>query len=624
MAKGFIERSHRRCREMGVDFTRIYSSLVLEGAELRRRLEDCQELMEIAAPFMEQLLDFVRGSNFLVILTDAEGIILKIIGDEEILNDAHNLKMIPGASMNERHIGTNAMGTGLVEGKPIQVTGKEHFVSAYHRWTCSVSPIRNPQGKIIGTLDLTGNIPLVHSHTLGMVVAAAHAIESMLANKLAHNKLLVASKYIQTIVDSIDAGIFTVGARGYMKTLSKKAEQMLGFTQQEVVGMRVENFIEGWDSIKETLTREQTYYEEEDFVRGRSGKLHCTLSIYYIIDDEHGHHQGYVCVIKDIQKIRKLVDRISGKQSFYTFDSIIGRDSKFLKAVRFARQIADGPSTVLITGESGTGKEVFAQSIHNASSRRDEPFVAVNCGALPRNLIESELFGYAEGAFTGAKRGGKPGKFELADGGTLFLDEIGEMPLDMQANLLRVLEEGRLYRVGGSKVIEVDVRIIAATNKDLVREVEAGNFRGDLYYRLNVLALRLPPLRERKLDIPLLADYFARSKAAKLNKRPLQINEQLRRRFLDYNWPGNIRELENVIESMLSSPDTVQFPPRVQPIGARCAELEVEDLATAELNHIHQVLAKYNGNITAAARALGIGRTTLYRKLQLDCSNMEQ
>jgi PAS domain S-box-containing protein len=604
---------------MGIELNRVFSTLILEGQELESRLTSNQDLIDVAAPFMDHLLNFVKGSSFMVLLTDKEGIILRIIGDPDILQVATDLKMIPGASMHEYHIGTNAMGTALAEGAPVQVSGEEHYVKAYHRWTCSTALLRDPQGNIIGTLDLTGNSHLVHSHTLGIVVAAAHAIENMLENQEANLRLMVAKKYTETIMDSIDAGIFTVGARGYMKTMNKRAEAMLGYTQQDVQGFRVDNFLENWDEIRETLARGQHYYEEEAFVRGRQGKLHSTLSAYYILDDSQGRLQGYVCILKDIQKLRRLVGKITSKQSYYTFDSIVGKSPRLRSAVDFASKIADSPSTVLITGESGTGKEVFAQAIHNQSSRREEPFVAINCGALPRSLIESELFGYEEGAFTGAKRGGRPGKFELADGGTLFLDEIGEMPVDMQANLLRVLEEGYLYRVGGSKLIHVDVRIIAATNRDLKREVEGGNFRQDLYYRLNVLALRLPALRERQEDIPLLIDYFISAKAAKLGKAPIRLGERVMQQLLDYHWPGNVRELENVIESLLNAPDTLPLLPcrELGELGSQSTEMgEEDDLALAEQRHIALVVAKHRGNMTLAARALGIGRNTLYRKLQ--------
>ena len=224
-----------------------------------------------------------------------------------------------------------------------------------------------------------------------------------------------------------------------------------------------------------------------------------------------------------------------------------------MKIIDYAKKIADSKSTVLITGESGTGKEVFAQAIHNYGIRKDEPFIAVNCGAIPRTLIESELFGYEDGAFTGAKKGGNVGKFEIADGGTIFLDEIGEMPIDMQIKLLRVIEEGVITRIGSSIEIPIDVRIIAATNKNLKDEVERGNFRKDLYYRLNVLPIYLPPLRERREDIPEFINYYMEKTSKKLNKQSVNISEEYMKYLIDYDWPGNVRELENVIELMINS-----------------------------------------------------------------------
>jgi transcriptional regulator with PAS, ATPase and Fis domain len=298
--------------------------------------------------------------------------------------------------------------------------------------------------------------------------------------------------------------------------------------------------------------------------------------------------------------------------------------------VEYAKKVADSRSTILITGESGTGKELFAQAIHNESARRDEPFVAINCGAIPRELIESELFGYDDGAFTGARRGGKPGKFEIADGGTLFLDEIGDMPLDMQVKLLRAIEDGVVTRIGGSRPIPVDVRIIAATNKDLEQEVRKGNFRKDLYYRLNVIPLRLPPLRERKDDIPILIEYFMKRISRRLNKKPVEIPENIMKALTEYNWPGNIRELENFVEFVINSEGII--PVLVEEKFSMNITLDRDlpnnSLEAAEKEHILRVLELNGWNIASAARELGIGRNTLYRKIKkynLDrCAKKEQ
>jgi transcriptional regulator with PAS, ATPase and Fis domain len=358
------------------------------------------------------------------------------------------------------------------------------------------------------------------------------------------------------------------------------------------------------------------------YVNARKNKLQLNLSAYPIYDSKMRIVE-MTCVFSDLQKSRKRAAKILSGQAIYTFDKIIGKNKKLIKIIDYAKKIADSRSTILITGESGTGKEVFAQSIHNYSDRKDMSFIAVNCGAIPRNLIESELFGYEEGAFTGAKRGGYSGKFETSDGGTIFLDEIGEMPLDMQIRLLRVIEEGIINRVGSSKQIPVNVRIIAATNKNLEREVEKGNFRNDLFYRLNVLPLYLIPLRERKDDIPVLLEYFMNKTSKHLNKRKVEIPEQYIEKLIDYNWPGNIRELENIVELIINY-ESFEALEMLDDIKNKCneeigmvnlnsIEVSLEDL---EKKHIKNVLDRFQGNVSLAAKALGIGRNTLYRKIK--------
>ncbi len=511
-----ISISHKRCREYNVDCEQIYSKKILSEKDLFLKMEENRELILASAPIMNEIYNFVKGSNFFSILTDREGCILNVIGDEDILSEAFSFKMIPGAYMDEENIGTNAMGTSLKEKRPLQVSGNEHYITIYHRWTCSACPIRDMNGNIIGTLDLTGYSESVHSHTLGMVVAAAKAIE----NELIAN-----------------------------------------------------------------------YYKTE-------------------LSNE-----------KKLYKKRKLTDKINSGHAIYRFDKIVGQDKNFLNVINYAKKIADSRSNILIMGESGTGKELFAQSIHNNSIRANAPFIAINCGAIPRNLIEAELFGYEEGSFTGAKAKGNPGKFEIADGGTIFLDEIGEMPLDLQTRLLRVIEEGTISRIGSSKIIVVDVRIIAATNKNLVQEVENGTFRKDLFYRLNVLPLRLPSLRERKGDIKLLIDYFMEKVSKKLNKEKIHISDEAIEKLTAYDWPGNIRELENYIEFAINTeelPDINNlkinnFNHTEKNTPSFSDFCSLRDL---ERQHIINVIESTNNNITQTANILGIGRNTLYRKMK--------
>ena len=277
-----------------------------------------------------------------------------------------------------------------------------------------------------------------------------------------------------------------------------------------------------------------------------SGNIHHVM-VDKIPIYKDSHWIGSMVMLKEIQKVRQFVNHLSGNQAKITFDDIIGQEPHFLQKLNEAKLAAATDSNVLIMGESGTGKEMLAQAIHNASKRRNKPFIAINCGGIPRDLLGSELFGYVEGAFTGAKKGGSAGKFELADGGTLFLDEIGEMSLEMQVLLLRVIQEKEVTRIGGHKVIPVDVRIIAATNKNLREEVQKGSFREDLFFRLNVMPITLPPLRERKEDIPLLARHFIGKLCQKLNKPFPEIRPDFMEALMQYDWPGIFQEAMKLV-----------------------------------------------------------------------------
>lgn len=321
-------------------------------------------------------------------------------------------------------------------------------------------------------------------------------------------------------------------------------------------------------------------------------------------------------------RIQQLEQQMSRRHGF---DSIVGRSKAIQQAIDLARKVAVTDTTVLLTGETGTGKEVFAQAIHQGSPRRSGSFVAVNCGALGKDILESELFGHRAGAFTGATRDQK-GLFAEADKGTIFLDEIGEMPLDLQAKLLRVLETHEFLRVGDTKPTRTDVRVIAATNRSLEQEANTGNFRLDLYYRLSVFTIELPSLRDRREDIPELAELFARQDATKIGKRNIRLSPAFVQRLQIHSWKGNIRELKNVIERAVILSDTRDDGPNELTPDLLPYEMQhglstidpntIVDLATLEQQHIRRVLRHTNGNKTEAARLLGIGLTTLYRKLQ--------
>jgi len=433
--------------------------------------------------------------------------------------------------------------------------------------------------------------------------------------------------YYRTALDAVSEGILAVDAEGCVTYLNKSAAKILKVDYEKALGKHIADVVDFHPPVLDVLQTGEGYIDREFIVHTKKGRLHFIKSAFPIIGED-GAIEGAVDVFKEIRQVKQLVNRMVGAQARFTFGDIIGNSREILEAKRIAAIAASSSSTVLITGESGTGKELFAQAIHNASSCRNGLFIAVNCGAIPRDLIESELFGYEDGAFTGARQGGRPGKFELASGGTIFLDEIGEMPLEMQVRLLRVLQDKEITRVGGNRTLAVDVRVIAATNKDLYKEMEEGTFRRDLFWRLNVLNIHLPSLVQRKCDIPLLVRFFLR-RMSKERGVEYEIDDKAMKIILDYTWPGNIRELENTLERAVNFTEgnkiMEQHLPKVLFSDGREGlqqQRKSYSLEEVERRTICEALRHCRGNITKTAQALGIARNTLYfklRKYRIEC-----
>ncbi|MPQ31137.1 AAA family ATPase [Clostridium estertheticum] len=597
--------------------------LKLEGR--KDNISKNRKLLNAASRFMVTLYEFLKGSGFFIVLLDNECCILKIIGDEDVVEEALSLNMVVGAYMSESSIGTTAMGIAIKEQNPIQISEKEHFIAAYQRWTCSAAPIHDVDGTIIGLLNLTGGREKVQKHTLGLIVSAVKCIENQINVEYINNRLLETYRYMNTVVDSIYLGIYVINKEGILKTINKEACSILRIKEEDIIGKKVDTILPDWINIFEKIIKGNVYNNIEVTLSNETTKTRYNVSANPIeIDNEV---KGLVVVFTAIKKVIKSVNKYSSGRAIYNFEDIVGDSLEIKKVIEYAKIISSSPSTVLIQGESGTGKELLAQSIHNYGDRSNKTFIAINCGAISKNLIESELFGYEEGSFTGARRGGCAGKFELSSGGTLFLDEIGEMPLDMQVNLLRVLQEGYITRVGGDKIIPVDVRIIAATYKDLKKEVEKGRFREDLYYRLSVIPIKIPSLIERKGDLPILIDHLLKIKANKLNKKLTIMSAGIYEKMLNYNWPGNIRELENCIENIvnLNGESTMVFgdDEKNKSINNDCLNkvLSLENkkiytLAELEKNEIIKAMDQNECNMTKTAKDLGITRATLYSKIK--------
>ena len=615
-----ILQSHERCIKYEISKNIKKPLNILDFKDISNKLDENKVLIKIAKQFMKILYDFLKGSGFSIYLTDKDGIVLTIIGDKEIVDKQAEVGIDVGTDMSEESAGTNAIGLGLHDNCSVQLAGEEHFIEIFHIWTCSAAIIHNENCEIIGCLNLTGRRQLVHSHTLGLVVAAAKSIENQLGIEKIQKELSKTNRYLSTIMDSINLGILTTDTNGIIIGANDSLCSMLFKNKEKLISKNINNLLGNWGRIIEELTRGNTYENKDIVLNGVGKKNRYDISVYPI-RNQNNEMTGTVVVFNDIQNVYNLVNKYTGMSAVYTFEDIIGESKALMKIKNQARNISNSPSTVLIQGESGTGKELIAQSIHNNSNRRNKSFVAINCGALPKGLVESELFGYEEGAFTGAKRGGHAGKFELANRGTLFLDEIGEMPLDMQVSLLRVLQEGCVTRLGGNKCSITDVRIIASTNKDLKKEVDNGTFREDLYYRLSVIPIYMPPLRDRSEDVEVLIKYFLRMKSFKLGKPIPKIKDDIYEKMLKYSWPGNVREMENCIENIVNMGGNTSFKFENQ------TNEKKEDNMRNELNYnmcslkewekkaIINCLDNCNGNISRAAKILGINRTTLHSKI---------
>lgn len=619
-----IFESWLRCKNQGVDPEQTTVHEVLDNSKFIEKHRSNTDIVNISLPIMQKLLDFVKGTNFIVTLTDKEGYILEVLGDKKVADSVQRGNFKKGAKWSEDAAGTNAIGTSIITKKPLQVFAYEHYCKCSHLWTCSAAPITNPNNnQLQGILCMTGDYKRVHLHTLGMVYAAAHAIENELALRNAWSFCEIANDLKEKIIDSIEESIIAINHNGQINQVNKSFCRLFGINESKLLYKDIYNvFAQHNRQMLEVLTENEEVEDHPVIIKNISTRnlINCTATIRFIkADNEYDH--GKVVVIYENQKTKKLVSKIFGNQAELTFNNLKGNNPKFLETIDIAKSAAESSSNVLILGESGTGKEIIAQAIHNASIRSDGPFIGLNCCSIPRELIGSELFGYDEGAFTGAKKGGKPGKFELAEGGTLFLDEIGDMPLDFQSFLLRVLEDKKVTRLASEKQFPVDVRIIAATNKDLPSEVKKGTFRNDLFYRLNILTIKIPPLRERKDDIKELCNYFTELLSQQQNKNITGISEDVLELFYNYSWPGNVRQLENTIDRMINLVNsgllTIDLVPEEIRNGSKLIDREkLSDIEANEKDIIINLLEKNNNNISNVARKLDISRPTLYRKLK--------
>ncbi len=624
-----ILKSWRRCRKMKIDPFSKPEHAILKGAALKRLLHENQELQNVSLPFLNRLKQFVKSSFFTVGLCDARGYLLSVINEATVDKTSPELNWVPGALWTEGIAGTNIVSAVLHLKKPVRIFGPQHYKKIYHYITASGAPVFGPRGELMGGIFLNGFYYSTNPHTLGMVMAAAQAIENELKAQraladcqAAFSETEIAASLRRAVISSIPEALIALDGKNSISIINDKARKKFIPTRRTGEGDALQSVFAGPENaafVKLVLENESfTDVEAQIFSRGEYADY--TLTCQPILTT-NGQKIGKILIFSEIKRIQSLVAKVIGAKANYRFADIQGHNPQFDAAIEQARIVSQSSSNVLILGESGTGKDIFAQAIHNASPRMNGPYVAINCAAIPRDLIASELFGYSEGAFTGSRRGGNQGKFELADGGTIFLDEIAETPLELQAVLLRAIEEKAVVRIGEGHVRPVDVRIISATNRDLVEEVRKGNFRKDLFYRLNVFAISIPPLRERTDDIPMLMDAFVQKYSAALNKKITRVDKKIWGVFMKYAWPGNVRELQNVVERMINYASSAELtvdliPPEIKSSsGGRRKNEKIESPEEAEKKMIHHLLTlKFRKN--QIADRLNMSRVTLFRKIK--------
>ncbi|WP_228723254.1 sigma-54-dependent Fis family transcriptional regulator [Desulfosediminicola flagellatus] len=619
-----IERSLERSAGYGIDPNQLGApeSSRLTPEQLKHRIADQNEFFTIAREQLDNLYRLLQDTGFCMALADKDGYVIYVVGDADLVEHFKRRRCIPGYRWTEKDMGTCAIGLVLEEKIPIFLPGDRMFAALAQKISNAGAPVFSPDGKeVLGVISLSGYSEKMHVHTLGLVRQSAETVTAHLRENANTRELDIQNQYMTALIESTSRGMVTVDQTGRIVQTNHRARSFLNIPQS-AVGKPFTEFVGENFRISDHLKNGKGFRARELLTK-HSGPAH-----YASLDPirlETGELVGGLITVIEKKELILVAAEMTGSHAHFTFDSIIGTSESLKKALHMARISAGSSTTVLLSGETGTGKELFAQAIHNESDRRTHPFVAINCGAIPKELLESELFGYEEGSFTGAQKGGRPGKLELADNGTLFLDEIGDMPFDMQVKLLRVLQSGEIQRVGGLRSIPVNLRIISATHTDLKHAINERKFREDLYYRICTLKIKIPPLRERCEDILQLAKYFIGRHEVQQNRTIALKKPHTEDAIRQYPWPGNIRQLENAVERAvhLSEGNLLQpehfgisdFAAPASPISLseRTTSRTLEDI---EKHALLNALEEFGGNICKTAQILGISRPTIYRKLK--------
>jgi len=618
-----IEESHRRSSSYGLSENIKPEFDPLSRTELSLLIEKNQRLHTHAVPVMETLYEQIFNTHNMVLLTDANGLIMHSLGDDDFLEKANRVALSPGVAWSEESKGTNAIGTAIAEEKPIIVHANEHYLRANHFLTCSAAPILDCQGKVIGVLDVSGDQRSYHKHTMALVRMSAQMIENQLFLATFEDAIIMhfhpRPEFIGTLMEGIAAftpgGRFLSANRVGLFQLGLSLVSLQSHTFSSLFGLPVSAVFDHYRTATPGLLNLCLHNGIRVFSRAQLSRANNAFQ--------------HVANSNQEKPEKKEVPQISAKPSCLRY--LNTGDPQVAAVIDKVKKVLGRDIPILVVGETGTGKELLAQAIHNDSPRAKGPFVAVNCASIPESLIESELFGYADGAFTGARKKGSVGKILQANGGTLFLDEIGDMPLNMQSRLLRVLQERLVTPLGSTQSIAVNVELICATNCNLRAMIAKGEFREDLYYRINGLVVKLPPLRERTDIEPVIEKILA----AEPSDVHHTVSPEIMRLFKKHRWPGNFRQLSNLLRTAMviaGDEEVIQrehlpedFLDDIEAAGIELIEkqdpVNIDDrpgvrygnIEEMKISAIQKALDANGGNVSAAAKMLGVSRNTIYR-----------
>ncbi|TBO34481.1 sigma-54-dependent Fis family transcriptional regulator [Aquabacterium lacunae] len=647
-----LRKAHHRSAQFGLSSNDQPDFSSLPKADLDGALDENRFLFQHAAPVMATLYDQIANTHSMVLLTSAKGLVLHSLGDSDFLEKASRVALTPGMDWSEQSKGTNAIGTALSEAEALTVHGSQHFMNANKFLTCSCAPIYDPHGAVIGALDVTGDHHSFQKHTLALVRMSVQMIENHMFADIFHDAIRIHFHTRPEFLGTLVEGIAVFSPTGRFISANRSAQFQLGLsfsalkahTFSSLFGIPMSSLLELFSGS--SPTPKQLVLNNGVMVWCRTTlKRSAPWSTPRMDDAERQRRHtasGMPTVIDEATTPAQALRSRTGP----TLDELDTGDAQVRAVIHKLRRVAGKDIPVMIQGETGAGKDLLAQAIHNDSPRAGRAFVSINCASIPETLIESELFGYEEGAFTGARKKGAVGKILQAHGGTLFLDEIGDMPAHLQARLLRVLQERKVSPLGAGKEVEVDIAVVCATHKNLKAMIARGEFREDLYYRLNGLVVRLPALRERS-DFEAMVHRMVQQLCEP--GEALQVSPEVMELFRRYSWPGNFRQLHNllrtavamaehqgVIEPMhlpddfleelqtahdpasaLTCPEALPLVAEAQAEPTRPQALDRQSLENVTLAAMAQALRLHKGNVSAAAKALGVSRNTIYRKKEL-------